>query len=134
MSKIKNKELQNILSLIMLTLGAIIAAAALECFLIPNTILDGGITGISIIIHKLFKIPLGFLVLILNIPFVYIGYKNLGKNFLVRTVYSMICFSLFLSFFGMIPAFTEEILLATVFGGGLLGLGVGIVIHFGGLC
>ena len=132
MSKIKNKELQNILSLIMLTLGAIIAAAALECFLIPNTILDGGITGISIIIHKLFKIPLGFLVLILNIPFVYIGYKNLGKNFLVRTVYSMICFSLFLSFFGMIPAFTEEILLATVFGGGLLGLGVGIVIHFGG--
>ena len=132
MSKIKNKELQNILSFIMLTLGAIIAAAALECFLIPNTILDGGITGISIIIHKLFKIPLGFLVLILNIPFVYIGYKNLGKNFLVRTVYSMICFSLFLSFFGMIPAFTEEILLATVFGGGLLGLGVGIVIHFGG--
>lgn len=116
----------------MLTIGTIIAAAALECFLIPNTILDGGITGISIIIYKLFKIPLSFLILVLNIPFVYIGYKHLGKHFLFRTVYSMLCFSLFLSFFSMIPAFTEEILLATVFGGGLLGLGVGLVIHFGG--
>lgn len=132
MSKIKNKLTKDILSLVMLTIGTIIAAAALECFLIPNTILDGGITGISIIIYKLFKIPLSFLILVLNIPFVYIGYKHLGKHFLFRTVYSMLCFSLFLSFFSMIPAFTEEILLATVFGGGLLGLGVGLVIHFGG--
>lgn len=132
MSKIKNKTLKDIISLIMLTLGAIISAAALECFLIPNTILDGGITGIAIIIYKLFKIPLGILVLFLNIPFVYIGYKHLGKNFLFRTIYSMICFSLFLSFFAMLPNATEEILLATVFGGALLGLGVGLVIHFGG--
>jgi uncharacterized membrane-anchored protein YitT (DUF2179 family) len=116
----------------MLIIGTVIAACALECFLIPNTILDGGITGISIIIYKLFKIPLSLLVIILNIPFVYIGYKNLGKNFLIRTVFSMACFSLFLSFFEHIPAFTEEILLATVFGGAILGIGVGLVIHFGG--
>ncbi len=132
MSKIKNKTTKNILSIIMLTIGSLVAAAALECFLIPNTILDGGITGISIIISKLSGVPLAFLVLLLNIPFIFIGYKNLGKSFLFRTIYSMMCFSFFLSFFGNFIAFTEEILLATVFGGALLGLGVGIVIHFGG--
>ncbi len=132
MSRIKNKTTKNIISILMLTIGTIIASLALECFLIPNTILDGGITGISIIISKLSKIPLAFLVLVLNIPFIFIGFKNLGKSFLLRTLYSMICFSFFLSFFGNFKPFTEEILLATVFGGALLGSGVGIVIHFGG--
>lgn len=132
MSRIKNKTTRDIISFIMLTIGTVIAAAALECFLIPNTILDGGVTGISIIIYKLFNIPLSLLVLVLNIPFVYVGFRNLGKNFLIRTIYSMLAFSLFLSFFELVPAFTEEILLATVFGGALLGVGVGLVIHFGG--
>lgn len=132
MGLIKNRTAKNIITVIMLTIGAVIAAVALECFLIPNTILDGGITGISIILYKLFHIPLGILVLLLNIPFIFIGYKNLGKNFLFRTIYTMVCFSLFLSYFEMFPSFTEEILLATVFGGALLGLGVGIIIYFGG--
>ena len=132
MSKIKNQTTRNIVNMIALTIGTIIAAAALECFLIPNTILDGGITGISIIIYKLFNIPLSLLVIILNIPFIYIGYRNLGSRFLGRTVYSMACFSLFLHFFEYIEPFTEEILLATVFGGALLGIGVGLVIRFGG--
>ena len=132
MSKISNSNTRKILNIIMLTIGSIIAAAALECFLIPNTILDGGITGISIILYKLFKIPLSILVIVLNIPFLIIGYKNLGKHFLFRAIYSMLCFSLFLSFFELIKPFTEEILLATVFGGAILGVGVGLVIHFGG--
>lgn len=132
MGKVKNNTSRIAISVIMLTIGTLIASAALECFLIHNTILDGGITGISIIISKLTGIPLSLLVLILNIPFIYIGYKNLGKSFLFRTIYSMICFSIFLSFFRYVTAFTDEILLATVFGGALLGLGVGIVIHFGG--
>ena len=94
MSKIKNKVARDIITFIMLTIGTIIAAAALECFLIPNTILDGGVTGISIIIFKLFNIPLWLLVVILNIPFIFIGYKNLGERFLVRAIYSMLCFSI----------------------------------------
>lgn len=132
MEIIKNKEVKLILDIILLTVGCIIAAAALELFLIPNTILDGGITGISIIIYKLFSLPLGILVVILNIPFIFIGYKNLGRRFLFRTIYSMLCFSLFLSFFEIVNPFTEEILLATVFGGALLGIGVGLVIRSGG--
>ncbi|MBR4693373.1 MAG: YitT family protein [Bacilli bacterium] len=132
MSRIKNKTGRYVITFIMLLIGSFVAAAALECFLIPNTILDGGITGISIIIHKLFGIPLWLLVITINIPFVYVGYRNLGKSFLIRTLFSMGCFALFLSYFELVEAFTEEILLATVFGGALYGLGVGIIIHFGG--
>lgn len=132
MKKIKNKSLRKILEYIMLTLGSIIAAFALEQFLIPNTILDGGINGISIIIYKLTNIPLSLLVIIINIPFIYIGYKNLGKRFLVRTIYSMLVFSLFLSFFELLSPLTEEMLLATVFGGAILGVGVGLIIRSGG--
>ena len=124
--------MKDIINVIMLTIGTMIASFSLECFLIPNTILDGGVTGVSIIIYKLFQIPLSFLVILLNIPFIFIGYKNLGKRFLFRTIYSMICFSLFLSFFELFHPFTEEILLATIFGGALLGVGVGLVIRFGG--
>lgn len=132
MTKIKNPILKQIITIISLTLGAILAAYALESFLIPNSVLDGGITGISIIISKLTKLPLSILVLILNIPFIYIGYKNIGKGFLIRTIYSMAIFSLSLSLFHNIAAITEQILLATVFGGVLLGVGVGLIIHFGG--
>lgn len=132
MRKVKNNTLKIVLSFFMLTLGAFLAALALETFLIPNTILDGGVTGVSIIISKLTEIPISLLVLVLNIPFVYIGYKNLGRGFLGRTVYSMIAFSLFLELLKPLESFTDVMLLATVYGGLLLGLGVGIVIHFGG--
>ena len=132
MSSFKSKKYQNLITFIMLTVGCIIGAYSLETILIPNTILDGGITGISIIISKLSNIPLGLLTLFLNIPFVYIGYKNMGRGFLIRAVYSMILFSLSLSYFGYFDSLTDSILLATVYGGALLGLGVGLVIHAGG--
>lgn len=130
--KVKSQETRRLISFIMLTTGSIIAAYALESFLIPNTILDGGVTGISIIVSKITNLPVSLLVLILNIPFVYIGYKNLGRGFLIRAVYSMVLFSVSLSVFRYYEPLTEQMLLATVFGGILLGVGVGLVIHFGG--
>lgn len=126
------KRYQTLISFIMLTVGSILAAYALETFLIPNTILDGGVTGISIIISKLTDIPLSALILVLNIPFIYVGFKNIGFGFLIRAVYSMVLFSIFLSYFHTLDSVTHQILLATVFGGALLGIGVGLVIHFGG--
>lgn len=128
----EEKIYKEIINYIMLTIGVMVAAFALETFLIPNTILDGGVTGISIIISRLSHIPLSILVLICNVPFIYVGYKNLGKSFLVRTIYSMILFSLMLHFFEVIAPVTDEILLATVFGGMILGAGVGLVIRSGG--
>lgn len=132
MEYIKSKKYQNLIAFIMLTVGSILAAYALETFLIPNTILDGGVTGISIILSKLFEIPLSILILILNIPLIYVGYRNMGVGFLIRAIYSMILFSLSLSYFSYLESVTNQILLATVFGGAILGIGVGLVIHFGG--
>ena len=114
------------------TFGIVLAALSLESFLVPNLILDGGVTGVSMILSQLTPLPLSLFILVLNIPFVYIGYKNLGKRFLVKALYSMTMFSIVLSLFHHIPEFTEDILLATVFGGLFLGLGVGLVIRFGG--
>ena len=121
-----------VISYIIITIGALIAAFAIDTLLIPNTILDGGVTGISMVISKLSGISLSILVLIINIPFVLIGYKHLGKYFLARTIYGMIFFSLFIKLLEIIEPITNEMLLATVFGGALLGIGVGLVIRFGG--
>lgn len=132
MAKIKNKNLRFIVAFLMITMGTALAAVALDCFLLPNTVLDGGVNGISIIVSKLFNLPLSILVVLLNIPFMYIGYKHLGRAFLFRTIYAIIAFSLFLEVFAGLGAFTEEILLATVFGGMVLGVGVGLIIRFGG--
>ena len=131
MVKIKSNYLKKILSYLVIILGAMLAAYSLDTFLIPNNILDGGVTGISIIVSKVFSIPISLLVILINIPFVYIGYRNLGKSFLMRTIVSMVTFSLALSFFESFHEVTDEILLATIFGGVLLGIGVGLIIRVG---
>ena len=128
----KNNIFKNIFNFVLMTFGAILAAISLETFLIPNTILDGGVAGISIIINKLTNFPLGVIVFLLNIPFIYIGFKNLGKTFLVRALYCIILFSVSLELVKGWHTFTEDMLLATVYGGLLLGIGVGLVIRCGG--
>ena len=117
---------------LMITLGAMLAAFALEEFLIPSTILDGGITGISIIINQLSSVQISIIIVILNIPFLLIGFKQLGKEFLIKGVYGMLLFSVMLSMFKGLANVTETELLAVVFGGLLLGVGVGIVLRYGG--
>lgn len=107
-------------------------ATGLEIFLVPNKVIDGGITGISIMLSHLTGWKLGIFLFLLNLPFVYLGYKQIGKTFALSIVYGIIVLSIFTSFFHPIPPFTEDILLATVFGGMILGIGVGLVIRFGG--
>ena len=77
-------------------LGAIVAAFALEEFLVPANILDGGIVGTSIIISSITPISLSILTVCLNLPFVLVGAKQLEKSFLPRTIVAMGVFSLFL--------------------------------------
>lgn len=121
-----------VLRAIAITIGAILMATGLEIFLVPNHVIDGGITGISIMLAHITGWKLGIFLLILNLPFVYMGYKQMGKTFAISTVYGIIVLSIFTSFFHPIPAFTDDILLATVFGGMILGTGVGVVIRNGG--
>ena len=86
MTKIKNSMFKEAISYIIITIGVIISSYALEAILIPNTILDGGVTGIAIIISKLTPLTISHLVFVLNIPFIYIGYRHLGKRFLIKTI------------------------------------------------
>jgi uncharacterized membrane-anchored protein YitT (DUF2179 family) len=128
----KQNFLTNIFEFGMIFIGAAVAAFAIEEFLVPCTILDGGIVGISMIINSLTGIKLGLLTMILNIPFLLYGFKHLGHIFIIKSSYAMIIFSLFLEIFSKFVNATEEYLLAVCFGGLLLGVGVGIVIRFGG--
>lgn len=118
--------------IIMVIIGAIIMALGLEQFLVPNKILDGGIVGISIIASHLFGIPLGVFIFILNIPFFFIGYKQIGKTFALSTALGITVLSVATIMLHPVAAFTDDLLLSTVFGGVILGTGVGIVIRYGG--
>lgn len=115
-----------------LELGAFLAAIGLEEFLIPNNIIDSGIVGISIISSYLSKYPLGVFIFFLNIPFLIFGYKQIGKTFVISTLFSVTSLSFWVSFLHPIPGITNDVLLATVFGGIILGIGVGIIIRYGG--
>lgn len=121
-----------VLPYLLLTLGAAIAALALEEFLVPFQILDGGVVGVSMIVSQLSRLPLGIFIVVLNIPFMLIGLKRLGRTFLVRALYSMLLFSVLLEVFKPLPPLTEQELLVVVFGGVLLGLGVGVILRSGG--
>ena len=116
----------------MLVMGAMIAAFSIEEFLVPCTILDGGIVGISIMINNLSSFPLGVLTLALNIPFLLIGMRKLGNKFIVKSAVAMVAFSSFLEIFEPFVDITHEYLLAVCFGGVFLGVGVGFVIRAGG--
>ena len=126
------KKLKLLLEFVMLTLGAVIAAFAIEEFLVPNTILDGGVIGIGIMINNLTEVSLSILTIVLNVPFLIIGSRQLGKMFMVKSGYSMAVFSVFVEIFKPLENATSETILAVCFGGVILGLGVGIIIKFGG--
>ncbi|WP_430337089.1 YitT family protein [Rossellomorea vietnamensis] len=116
----------------LITVGAVIMAVGLEIFLVPNQVIDGGIVGVSIMLSHITGIKLGLFIFILNIPFFFIGYKQIGKTFAFSTLYGIIVLSISTTFLHPVAAFTQDILLASLFGGIVLGIGVGMVIRYGG--
>lgn len=117
---------------VFILIGATLVAIGLEIFLIPNRVIDGGIVGISIIMSHIFHLNLGLLLFLLNLPFLFLGYKQIGKTFAVSTFYGVIIMSVGTNLLHHIAPLTEDPLLATVFGGIILGIGVGMVIRYGG--
>lgn len=115
-----------------ITIGAILMGIALEKFLVPYEIIDGGIAGISIMLSHLTSVPLSVLLFVLNVPFLIIGYKHLGKGFAFSTLYAIAVMSLTTAMLHHSGPFPDDKLLAVLFGGMLLGMGVGLVIRYGG--
>lgn len=117
---------------LVLIIGSLIYSAGLEIFLVPNNIIDGGVVGISIMASYLTDIPFGVYMVVLNLPFLYLGYKQIGKTFAISTIISIIALSIFSGFLEPIPGITEDYFLAAIFGGIIAGAGVGLVIRQGG--
>lgn len=130
--KMGEKIKKYIFKYIMITIGVVISALALDCILIPNGLIDGGITGVSIVLTKIIPISLGIFIVLLNAPLVLYGLKSLGVRFTIKATYAMILYSVCLEIFSQLQPLIHDKFIATIFGGGFLGLGVGIVMYAGG--
>jgi len=128
----KKKVVNEVKQIIMITIGAIIAALGLELFLVPNNILDGGVIGLSIIASELSGMMMSVFLIIFNIPFLYIGYRKLGMKFTLHTLYGVLVLSASTAYLHHFEPVTDDLFLATIIGAVILGTGVGLVIRTGG--
>ena len=117
-------------SYLQILLGSLIGGAAYPLFLTPNRIAPGGITGIAMILNHLSHWPVGVMSLVLNIPLFLIGYRAMGKIFAFRSLVATVLFSLFIDILPLRPL-TEDPLLGTLYGGILLGAGLGLIMRGG---
>lgn len=136
MNRIK-KHKPSIVNMILRTLsiiiGGLITAYGLEAVLIPNNVSDGGVTGLSIVSSQLFGLPLGLLIALINIPFVWLGYKQIGKSFAIYSVIGIVSLAVGTTFMHGIPKIIHgDTLLVTVVGGIIIGFGMGLALRNGG--
>ena len=116
-------------NLIMIIFGCLVMAVGTSMFLLPSKLSTGGVTGIATVVYYLFKIPVGTFSLILNIPILIYTFFRLGKTLLINSVIGSVVYSIFMDLLDKLPAFTNDGLLASIYGGVLLGIGTGIVLN-----
>ena len=134
MAKAKKRSLKGkIQAYIGIAIGALLAAVSIKVFLVPNELIDGGVIGIALILARLTDNHyLSLYLIALNLPFIYLSYKHIRKTFVIQMGVAVLIFALFLFLFRNIGSFTGDSLEIIVFGGALLGLGVGLIIRNGG--
>ena len=111
-------------------LGCLLGAAAYPAFLIPNNIAPGGLTGVATILNYLFHWPVGTVSLLLNVPLFIIGYRSMGRIFAFRSLIATLLFSVLIDVLPIRPV-SEDPLLGTLFGGVVLGVGLGLILRGG---
>jgi uncharacterized membrane-anchored protein YitT (DUF2179 family) len=129
---VKNMTLEQVKRIALVILGSAITAVGLQFFLLPNHLLDGGVTGVSIVAAKLTGFPLGLFLFVLNIPFVMLGSKKFGKEFAAYSTLGIATLAS-LTIVHVNHGLTQVPLLAAVFGGMIVGIGVGLVVRYGGI-
>jgi uncharacterized membrane-anchored protein YitT (DUF2179 family) len=122
--------LHHLRDLILIALGIFSAAFGLKGFLLINRFIDGGATGISLLISALTSVPLHVLIILVNLPFIFLGYKILGKAFAVKTALAITGLAVVLATVSF-PEVTNDYLLVAVFGGFFLGAGIGLSVRGG---
>ena len=126
MPKEKTKEF--VLEIIGSVIGAAVMAFGISSFLLPNQLSSGGVSGIATITYYLFKIPMGTMIIIINIPlFIFAGYK-IGKEFFLKSLIGTISLSLFIDVFDKYPPITTDRFLASIYGGVIIGIGTAIIL------
>lgn len=121
----------------MILLGGSIMGFGLAFFLVPTQITAGGVSGIATVLHYLFNLPVGFMVLVINIPIFILGFVNFNAKFLLSSVFGTMALSLStqifeLDFFNALLPISNDMLLCSVFGGVIYGLGLGLTMRYGG--
>ncbi|UYZ60540.1 YitT family protein [Hymenobacter latericus] len=114
----------------MLVTGVFSAAFGLKGFLLPNDFIDGGVTGISLLVNQLSGVSLSVLIVVINVPFIVMGYYQLGRGFAVKTLVTILGLAVVLLLVSF-PTPTQDKLLIAVFGGFFLGAGIGLAVRGG---
>lgn len=122
-----NKYFSIVKNYVIIIIGSFLTAAAVSLFLAPNKITGGGINGVAIIMHYFLRYPVGTITLVLNIPIFALGIWSEGKGFGIKSLYATVLMSVFIDVLEGFPAITDDIFLAGVFGGLLMGIGLGLV-------
>ncbi|WP_426325829.1 YitT family protein [Pedobacter sp. R-06] len=130
MNRIKNKNIRFIKEILLIIAGVTSACFGLKSFLMPSHFIDGGVTGISLLLSTLTGWNLSYLIVIINIPFVILGYRQIGKGFALKTAIAIAALSLALIFLPFQPI-THDKLLIAFFGGLFLGGGIGLAMRGG---
>ncbi len=118
-------------SVLITVLGTIITSIGVSLFLSPNKVVSGGVSGICIILYNAFSLPMGVMNAVINLALLLIGFKILGKDFILKTLVGAGGISVFVELFSYLPPATDNAFIATVFGGALYGLGIGIALASG---
>ena len=121
---------KGLLRVVLIVAGIFSAAFGLKGFLLSSRFIDGGVTGISMLLSDVLHLPLSILILIINLPFIAIGYRHIGRSFAIKSVLSIAGLSLCLAFVKF-PDVTPDKLLTAVFGGFFIGAGIGLAIRGG---
>ncbi len=127
-----NKYLQFVKEYIIVALACVVMAFNINYFFVGNKLAEGGVSGLSLIIHYLSSIDVSYLYFALNIPLIILAYIFLGKNFLLKTFFATFVLSVFLKVFASFSEPLDDILLAAIFGGAINGIAIGIVFYAGG--
>ncbi len=123
---------REVISAFGITLGVFSASFGLKSFLLPNDFIDGGITGVSLLVSAVTGWKLPILIVLLNVPFIILGYKQIGRNFMIKTMLGIVGLGLCVAFVDF-PTLTADKLLVAVFGGFFLGAGIGLAMRGGGV-
>ncbi|HUS89435.1 MAG TPA: YitT family protein [Desulfosporosinus sp.] len=127
------KRVRSVLGITSMAIGAIIAAYGVQGFIVPSGLGGGGVGGIALLLYYTLKLPIGLMTFILNIPLFVLGWREINKHFVFKTIWGLAIFSIFLDLFkGIQPVAINDIFLGALYGGVISGISSSIVFHFGG--